>query len=158
MTNHGSTTRYVHEQFGFNSRLDTIQAVVLSAKLQRLADGNARRRAAAERYSQSLTGLPVDVPRTVPGNEHVWHLYVIRLANRDRVLAHLNANGIGAGLHYPVPMHLTPALASDRFAPGDFPVAEELASTILSLPLFPQITPAQQERVVTVLAEAVDLS
>lgn len=155
MINHGSTVRYVHEQFGFNSRLDTIQAVVLSAKLRGLADGNTRRRAAADRYAELLDGLPLQRPRAVPGNTHVWHLYVIQLADRDRVLAHLNANGIGAGLHYPVPMHLTPALASERFTAGQFPVAEELATTILSLPLFPQITPAQQERVVEVLAEAI---
>ena len=155
MINHGSATRYVHEVFGFNSRMDTLQAVVLSAKLRRLADANERRRAAAARYAELLADLPVEAPRTVPGNEHVWHLYVIRVANRDRVLAHLNANGIGAGLHYPVPMHLTPALATDRFGAGDFPVAEDLAGRILSLPLFPQITPVQQERVVEVLAEAI---
>lgn len=148
MINHGSAVRYVHEQFGFNSRLDTIQAVVLFAKLRGLADGNMRRRAAADRYAHLLDGLPLQRPRAVPGNAHVWHLYVIQLADHDRVLAHLNAHGIGAGLHYPVPMHLTPALASERFVAGQFPVAEELATTILSLPLFPQITPAQQDRVV----------
>lgn len=154
MINHGSEVRYVHEQFGFNSRLDAIQAVVLSAKLKQLEAGNERRRAAADRYATLLADLPVELPRAVPGNLHVWHLYVIGVDDRDRVLAHLNAHGIGAGLHYPVPMHLTPALASDRYGRGDFPVAEGLADRILSLPLFPQITPAQQERVVEVLAEA----
>ncbi len=156
MINHGSRVRYVHEEFGFNSRLDTLQAVVLSAKLRRLEEGNVRRRAAADRYASLLAGLPVEIPRALAGNTHVWHLYVIRVADRDRVLAHLNANGIGAGLHYPVPMHLTPAMASHRFHAGDFPVSEELAGTILSLPIFPQITPAQQERVVAVLAEALE--
>jgi dTDP-4-amino-4,6-dideoxygalactose transaminase len=155
MTNHGSAKRYVHESFGFNSRLDTIQAVVLSAKLRHLADANDRRRAAAHRYEGLLAALPTVVrPRVVPGNQHVWHLYVIQVPDRDGVLEHLNANGIGAGLHYPVPVHLTPALATDRFHAGQFPVAEQLAGSILSLPLFPQISPAQQERVVEVLAEA----
>jgi dTDP-4-amino-4,6-dideoxygalactose transaminase len=154
MINHGSDVRYVHEVFGFNARLDTLQAVVLSAKLRRLSAWNEARRAAADRYASLLAGLSVEIPRTVPGNVHVWHLYVIRLPERDRVLAHLNANGIGAGLHYPVPLHLAPALASERFGAGDFPVAEGLAAMSLSLPLFPQITSAQQEHVVEVLAEA----
>jgi dTDP-4-amino-4,6-dideoxygalactose transaminase len=98
----------------------------------------------------------VVAPRAVPGNEHVWHLFVVQVDERDRVLAVLNADGIGAGLHYPVPLHLTPALASDRFVAGDFPVAERLARTILSLPIFPQITPEQQERVVASLRRAID--
>lgn len=149
MANHGSATRYVHEVFGFNSRMDTIQAVVLSAKLRGLADANARRRAAATRYGVLLEGLPqVLCPRAVPGNQHVWHLYVVQVSNRDHVLAHLNAAGVGAGLHYPVPLHLTPALSTERYGPGDFPMAERLAATILSLPLFPQITEEQQVRVV----------
>jgi dTDP-4-amino-4,6-dideoxygalactose transaminase len=153
MINHGSSVRYVHEAFGFNSRLDTIQAVVLAAKLKRLADANARRRAAAGRYAAMLADLDwVAAPRSVPGNVHVWHLYVVQVPERDRVLAHLNAQGIGAGLHYPVPLHLTPALASERFRVGQFPVAERLARQILSLPLFPQITEQQQTRVVEVLA------
>jgi dTDP-4-amino-4,6-dideoxygalactose transaminase len=155
LINHGSSVRYVHEQFGFNSRLDTLQAVVLSAKLRRLEHGNERRRAAADRYAALLADLPVDAPRAVPGNVHVWHLYVIQVEERDRVLAHLNAQGIGAGLHYPVPMHLTPALRSDRYRAGDFPTAERLAGRILSLPLFPQISPLQQEWVVEVLSEAI---
>src|SRR4029077_3294324 len=93
-------------------------------------------------------------PRAVPGNEHVWHLYVIQLPERDKVLKYLNERGIGAALHYRVPLHLTPALASDRFRAGQFPVAEGLAESILSLPLFPQISGAQQDRVVEVLGEA----
>jgi dTDP-4-amino-4,6-dideoxygalactose transaminase len=155
MTHHGSQKRYSHEIFGFNSRLDTLQAVVLSAKLKGLAAANARRQEAAASYGRQLEGLDsVTAPRTVPGNEHVWHLYVVRVPERDRMLAELNARGIGAGLHYPVPLHLTEALKSDRFKPGQFPVAEELSATILSLPLFPQITPEQQERVVRELREA----
>lgn len=153
---HGSEQRYLHETFGFNSRLDTIQAVVLSAKLRGLAPANARRRVAADRYEDLLARVPTVVcPRTMPGNTHVWHLYVIRVPGRDRILAHLNRCGIGAALHYPIPLHLTPALTSERFRRGQFPIAEALAESILSLPLFPQISAAQQERVVEVLGDAV---
>ena len=155
MARHGSEKRYSHEIFGFNSRLDTLQAVVLSAKLKGLAGANARRQEAAARYGRHLETLDsVTPPRTVPGNEHVWHLYVVRVPERDKVLARLNERGVGAALHYPVPLHLSAALRTDRFRPGQFPIAEELAASILSLPLFPQITPTQQERVVDELGAA----
>ena len=105
------------------------------------------------RYDELLADVPgVRRPATLPGNEHVWHLYVVRVADRDEVLRRLHAEGIGAGIHYPVPVHLTPALAGSGRAPGRCPVAERAAGEILSLPIFPGITPAQQERVVDVLA------
>jgi dTDP-4-amino-4,6-dideoxygalactose transaminase len=91
---------------------------------------------------------------TLPGNEHVWHLYVVRVADRDELLRRLHADGIGAGVHYPVPVHLTPAMAELGYGPGSFPVSERAASTILSLPLFPGITAAQQDRVVDALLSA----
>lgn len=150
---HGSPRKYEHDVVGVNSRLDTLQAVVLSAKLRRLAGWNARRREAASRYQTWLADVPgVVLPNTLDGNEHVWHLYVIRVRERDRVLKELQAEGIGAGIHYPVPLHLTPALSDLGYTEGAFPVAEQAAGQILSLPIFPQITPAQQERVVSVLA------
>jgi dTDP-4-amino-4,6-dideoxygalactose transaminase len=156
LSRHGSPSKYVHTELGFNSRLDTLQAVVLSAKLRRLAAWNAARRAAATRYDKLLADLPaVRPPVVLDGNEPVWHLYVVRVADRDRVLKHLHAGGIGAGIHYPTPLHLTGAFASLGYGPGDFPVAERMAGELLSLPLFPEITQAQQERVIDVLAEAV---
>jgi dTDP-4-amino-4,6-dideoxygalactose transaminase len=149
---HGSPAKYRHEVLGVNSRLDTLQAVVLSAKLRRLAGWNAARRAAAARYDQLLSGYDAIVrPRTLDGNEHVWHLYTVRVPDRDRILKELHAAGIGAGVHYPVPIHLTDAFAGLQCAPGAFPVAERTARQLLSLPLFPEITAAQQERVVSVL-------
>ena len=149
---HGSTSKYQHELLGFNSRLDTLQAVVLSAKLRRLTAWNAARRAAAGRYDELLSDCDAVVrPRTLDGNEHVWHLYTVRVPDRDRVLKELQAAGIGAGIHYPVPIHLTPAFAGLGYAPGAFPVAERSARELLSLPLFAEITVAQQERVVSVL-------
>jgi dTDP-4-amino-4,6-dideoxygalactose transaminase len=156
IANHGSPRKYEHTVVGFNSRMDTLQAVVLTAKLGRLSDWNTARRAAAQRYHTLLSGLKdVVLPRVLDGNEHVWHLYVVRVPYRDRVLKMLHAAGIEAGIHYPLPIHLTPAFADlAGCAEGAFPVAEQTAGDLLSLPLFPEITPSQQERVVSVLAEA----
>ena len=152
---HGSPSKYQHEVLGVNSRLDTLQAVVLSAKLQRLDEWNTARRAAAARYDELLSDCDAVVrPHTLDGNVHVWHLYVVRVPDRDRVLKELHADGIGAGIHYPVPIHLTPAFAGLGYVPGAFPVAERTARELLSLPLFPEITPAQQERVTSVLISA----
>ena len=152
---HGSPAKYQHEVLGVNSRLDTLQAVVLSAKLRRLDKWNAARRAAAAHYDELLSRCDAVVrPRTLDGNEHVWHLYVVRVPDRDRVLKELHATGIGAGIHYPVPIHLTAAFADLGYAQGTFPVAERTAPELLSLPLFPEITAAQQERVVSALISA----
>ncbi|HET6953725.1 MAG TPA: DegT/DnrJ/EryC1/StrS family aminotransferase [Acidimicrobiales bacterium] len=154
---HGGTRKYTHDLVGVNSRLDTLQAVVLRAKLARLAGWNEQRRAAARRYDDLLGGRAgIGLPATLPGNVHVWHLYVVRVARRDEVLARLDAAGIGAGIHYPQPVHLLGAYAHLGHAPGDFPVAEAAAGEILSLPLFPGITGAQQERVAAELIAAVD--
>jgi dTDP-4-amino-4,6-dideoxygalactose transaminase len=152
---HGSPRKYQHELIGVNSRMDTLQAVVLSAKLRRLAAWNAARREAAARYDTALAGLDdVIRPRTLAGNEHVWHLYVIRVPDRDRVLRELTAVGIGAGIHYPAPVHRTPAFASLGQADLTYPVAERTASELLSLPLFAEITAEQQDRVVAALTSA----
>ncbi len=155
LRNYGSEVKYQHPETGFNSRLDTLQAVVLSAKLARLADWNAARRRAAQRYDQLLAGLPgLQLPATLPGNQHVWHLYVVRVPRRDEVLEGLAAAGIGAGVHYPLPIHLQGAYRQRGHRPGDFPVAERAAGEILSLPIFAEITAAQQERTAAVLGQA----
>jgi dTDP-4-amino-4,6-dideoxygalactose transaminase len=155
LRNYGSEVKYHHPETGFNSRLDTLQAVVLSAKLQRLARWNEARRRAAAHYDELLAGVSgVQAVRTAPGNEHVFHLYVVRVPRRDDVLAKLNAEGIGAGIHYPVPVHLQGAFKHLGHKPGDFPVAERAAAEILSLPLFPEITPEQQARVVDAFRRA----
>ncbi|MEU6773219.1 DegT/DnrJ/EryC1/StrS family aminotransferase [Streptomyces sp. NPDC046759] len=160
IANHGGVAKYRHDMPGFNSRLDGLQAVVLRAKLARLADGNAARRAAAARYDTLLADLVatgrVVLPTTAAGNVHVWHLYVVQIAGADRddVVGKLNAEGIGAGVHYPAPVHLTPAYRPLGHTRGDFPNAEKAAERILSLPLYPQITPGQQQRVVDTLTDA----
>jgi dTDP-4-amino-4,6-dideoxygalactose transaminase len=156
LRDHGGTRKYTHDLVGMNSRLDTVQAVVLRAKLARLDAWNEQRRAAARRYDDLLAGhTGIRLPATLAGNEHVWHLYVVRLARRDAVLARLHAAGIGAGIHYPHPVHLLGAYADLGHGPGDFPVAEAAAGEILTLPLFPGITAAQQERVAAEVLAAV---
>ena len=152
---HGSERRYEHLTIGFNSRLDALQAVVLRAKLRGLVADNQARRQAASHYAELLADLPeVILPRTAPGNEHVWHLYTIRVPRRDDVLRRLQDEGIGAGIHYPVPVHLQPAFRHLGYGPGDFPVAEAAARQLLSLPLYPQITREQQVRVANAVRRA----
>lgn len=155
MGSHGSPAKYQHAQFGFNSRLDTLQAVVLRAKLKRLDRWNEERNEAAAHYDELLgSDERIRLPVTLPGNVHVWHLYVVRVARRDAVLDRLRAEGVGAGIHYPVPVHLQPALAFLGYHPGDFPVAERAAHEILSLPIFPGISAAVRERVAEALLAA----
>jgi dTDP-4-amino-4,6-dideoxygalactose transaminase len=152
--NHGGRARYEHDIVGVNSRLDALQAVVLRAKLVRLPAWNAARRAAAARYDELLVDVPGVVrPVALDGNEHVWHLYVVRVAaeRRDEVVGKLNAEGIGAGVHYPAAIHRTGALAYLGYDQGAFPHAEDAAERVLSLPLHPHITAADQERVVAAL-------
>jgi len=156
---HGSPRKYEHRVLGFNSRLDTLQAVVLSAKLRRLDRWNAARRTAAARYDELLADLDaVALPVVADGNEPVWHLYVIRVVGadserRDAVVSRLQAGGVGAGIHYPTPVHRTEAFAHLGYRVGAFPVAERLADEVLSLPLHPAITVEQQQRVAEVLRE-----
>lgn len=155
LRNHGSTAKYVHPELGCNSRLDTLQAVVLTLKLQHLDEWNAQRRAAAARYGALLADVDhVQLPSTLAGNEHVWHLFVVRVPRRDEVLSRLQAAGIDAGIHYPIPIHLQGAFRDLGHHAGDFPAAEAAAAEILSLPLYPGITEAQQERVADVLVKA----
>ena len=153
---HGSDQKYQHDAIGMNSRLDTVQAVVLNAKLRRLAGWNERRRKAADRYRTCWrTCRASSCPGRAEGNVDVWHLYVIRVAERDRVLAALNDAGIGAGIHYPVPVHLSRAYRELGLGSGSFPVAEQAAGRILSLPIFPHISEAQQQYVADALMESV---
>lgn len=156
---HGSAVKYVHNRIGMNSRLDAVQAVLLSAKLKRLDRWNTSRRDAAARYQDLLTGVDgVDSPRPRSGSVDVWHLYVVQVDDRDRVLAELDAAGIGAAIHYPTPLHLTAAYAGLGYRAGQFPVAEAATSRILSLPMFPHLTAEQQERVIGALTRIIDMT
>jgi dTDP-4-amino-4,6-dideoxygalactose transaminase len=152
---YGSEQKYHHPELGFNSRLDSLQAVVLRAKLRRLDAWNADRRRAAARYDDLLGSVPeVVLPQTLEENEHVWHIYAVRVPHRDRVLAALHSAGIDAGVHYPVPIHLQRAFAYLGHRRGDFPVAERAADEMLSLPIFPGIRESQQGEVARALGEA----
>lgn len=156
IANHGGTRRYEHRLAGFNSRLDTLQAVVLRAKLSRLDAWNDARRCAASWYDAALLDLPgVRTTPVADSNVHVWHLYVVRVADRDRVLAHLQGSGIGAGIHYAAPVHLTEAFEWLGEGPGTHPNAEAASREMISLPLHPHITETDQRRVIDTLAEAV---
>jgi dTDP-4-amino-4,6-dideoxygalactose transaminase len=155
LRNYGGEGRHEHEEQGVNSRLDELQAVVLRAKLCRLAYWNEARRAAAGRYDRLLADLErVRRPSGADEDGPVWHLYVVRVPDRDKVLARLNEAGIGAGVHYPTPIHLEGFARSMPYQKGDFPVAEAACDEVLSLPIFPKITPAQQEHVVDELDRA----
>jgi dTDP-4-amino-4,6-dideoxygalactose transaminase len=156
--NWGSPQKYHHPEVGFNSRLDTVQAVVLTAKLARLTEWNRLRQEAATRYDDMLGDVGVGLPTVMQGNRHIWHLYVVRVPSRDDVLAGLHERGIGAGVHYPVPMHLQGALSHLGYGPGDFPATETAANEMLSLPMYPGITESQQQRVVEALVESLRAS
>lgn len=156
LRNYGSEVKYHHPEIGFNSRLDSLQAVVLSAKLARLDGWNAQRREAAARYDDLLRDVEgVSLPEIKPGNEHVWHIYAVQVADRDRVLGQLNDAGIGAGIHYPTPIHLHEAFADLGHTRGAFPIAEQAAREMISLPLYPGITETQQANIAGVLTSAV---
>lgn len=151
LRNHGRRSKYLHEVKGYGERLDTLQAAVLAAKLPHLPAWTAARRRLAARYDELLADLPVERPVVATAAEPVWHLYVLRYGQRDALLEHLNRNGIGAGVHYPVPLHLQPAYADLGYQPGALPVTETVAMTCLSLPIYPEMTDAQQDRVVAVI-------
>jgi dTDP-4-amino-4,6-dideoxygalactose transaminase len=140
---HGQRRKYVHDLVGFSARLDGLQAAWLRVKLRHLAQWNARRRAIARLYDDALGGLAgIRVPHTAPWCEPVYHLYVIRCAQRDALKAHLEAAGIAAGTHYPIPLHLLPAFAGLGYRPGDFPAAEAAAREVLALPMYPELSDA----------------
>ena len=156
LRNHGRRAKYLHEQVGFGHRLDTLQAAILSAKLPHLAAWNAARRRLAARYHDLLAEVELVRPVVAPGADPVWHQYVVRVQERDAVLADLHQAGIGAGVHYPVPLHLQPAYADLGYAAGALPVTEAVAETCLSLPIYPEMTDAQQDQVVAALKQAVE--
>jgi len=149
MRDHGRTTKYEHLVVGQAHRLDTLQAAVLKVKLTTLAADNERRRALADAYSEQLAGVgDLVTPAHTPDRRGVYHLYVLRTAHRDALLAHLNERGIGAGVHYPLPVHLQPAYAALGYREGSLPATESWARQCLSLPIYPELTESQPARVV----------
>jgi len=149
---HGSERKYVHLFLGTTSRLDALQAAVLRVKLRHLDRWNEHRRRIARLYRQQLAELDgLRLPEEAEGRYHVYHLYVIRTTKRDALKDYLGARGIGTGLHYPIPLHRQPFLASLKIEEGRFPVSEKLAREVLSLPIYPEM----REEVVREVAEAI---
>jgi dTDP-4-amino-4,6-dideoxygalactose transaminase len=149
LRDHGRISKYEHAEVGWGERLDALQAAVLGVKLARLEAGNAARARLAGRYDEALAGVGDLVPPArVEGRTSARHLHVVRTRHRDELLAACRAAGVGAGIHYPVPLHLQPAWRHLGLARGDLPATEAWAAECLSLPLYPELTDAQQDRVI----------
>jgi dTDP-4-amino-4,6-dideoxygalactose transaminase len=153
LRDHGRTSHYLHQESGYNARLDSIQGAVLSAKLKWLERWNSRRREAAEAYREMLTGHDLVLPVNPDFAESCYHLFVIRNRHRDALVSALRSASIECGIHYPVPLHLQPAFAHLRYRRGDFPVSEEISDTVLSLPMHPHLSRRALERVVEVIEQ-----
>jgi dTDP-4-amino-4,6-dideoxygalactose transaminase len=146
LRDHGQVRKYCHSYIGWNARMDGIQGAVLSVKLRKLDAHNTLRRSHAQRYDRLLKDLPgVILPSSAPANHHVYHIYALRIPQRDRVLQKLTERGIGCAIHYPVPVHLQEAYQSLGYRRGSFPVAERCAEQFLSLPMYPELTEEQIE-------------
>jgi dTDP-4-amino-4,6-dideoxygalactose transaminase len=145
---HGQAKKYYHDIEGYNGRLDAIQAAILRIKLRRLHDWNDARRKAAAAYIDALKDLSdIELPVEEKGNRHIYHLFVIRTDRREALQQHLAAKQIGTGLHYPLPLHLQKAYAGNGWSKGQFPVTERAAERLLSLPMFPDLTESQVDRI-----------
>ncbi|MGC2196209.1 MAG: DegT/DnrJ/EryC1/StrS family aminotransferase [Terriglobales bacterium] len=154
LRDHGQAQKYYHDVEGYNGRLDAIQAGILRVKLEHLAEWNQQRRQGATRYAELLSRSgDLILPHEPASANPIYHLYVVRANDREALRKHLAEAGIGTGIHYPVPLHLQKAYAQLEFKAGDFPITERVADTILSLPMFPQLTEEQQKRI----AESISL-
>lgn len=139
LRNHGRKTKYEHLELGYGYRLDALQAAILSTKLRHLETWTEARRAHARLYNELLTGCGVVTPYEAPYARHVYHLYVVRTPRRDDLLAYLTAKGIDAGVHYPIPLHRQPAYLKQGYGDGILPIAEQVATEVLSLPMYPEL-------------------
>ena len=150
----GQGQKYVHELKGFNCRMDGIQGAILGVKLRHLEEWTESRRTHARRYDELLADTPVTVPVEMPSNRHVYHVYAIRTPNRDALHEALSAKKIQTGIHYPIPIHMQPAHADLGYTRGDFPVSEQAAHEVLSLPLFPEMPESAPGKVTEALVGA----
>src|SRR2546426_153565 len=157
LRDHGQSCKYFHDIEGYNGRLDAMQAGVLRVKLRHLAKWNEQRRERARGYDEFFADAEgtVILPHVPSWSRPVYHLYVVRVADREQLQKDLAAAGIGTGIHYPIPLHLAKAYDVLGFRPGDFPVAEEAAAHVLSLPMFPELSLEQQRRVVSVVLQSI---
>lgn len=156
LRDHGRTTHYSHAEIGFNSRLDALQAVVLQIKLRHLDEWNTDRRRAAEWYAAELAQSGIKTPFVRTGSTHVYHLYVIATNERDALRIKLDEAGVATGIHYPLPLHLQPALKHLGYRQGDLPCCEAMAARSLSLPMFPELTRDQVRRIAAIVGAVAD--
>jgi dTDP-4-amino-4,6-dideoxygalactose transaminase len=151
---HGGAKTYYHDEVGFNSRLDTLQAAVLLAKLPHLADWSAARARNAAHYTESFSTHPdICPPRTDPANQHIYNQYTIRVPRRDALQAHLKARGIGNSIYYPLPLHLQPCFAHLGYQKGSLPHSETASEQVISLPVYPELSLEQQQTVIDAVLE-----
>ena len=154
LRNYGQQQKYHHVQKGFNARLDSLQAAILSVKLPHLANWNARRQANAAAYRELLDGVgDLRMQTVATDSTHIYHLFIVESARRDELQKHLSDRGVQTGIHYPIPIHLQPAYAELGYSQGAFPNAERLADTMLTLPMFPELEREQIEYVVDTVRE-----
>jgi dTDP-4-amino-4,6-dideoxygalactose transaminase len=147
LRNYGQSQKYHHDALGYNHRLDTLQAAVLRVKLRHLDEWNQARRDHAAQYANTLANAPVILPKVAPYSEPVWHLYVVLTENRDELAQHLGNKGISTGIHYPIPIHLQTCYQSLPYPKGSFPVTEQYAQEMLSLPMFAELSEDDVSRV-----------
>ena len=150
---HGSTVRYYHDEIGFNYRMEGIQGAVLGVKLKHLNTWTRERQRVAHRYAELLADTPLQLPTQAAWAESVWHLYVVRHPKRDALKKHLEDNGVGCALHYPLPLHLQKCYAFLGHKEGSFPISEKAARECLSLPIYPELTEKQIQRVAEVIKD-----
>ncbi len=156
LRDHGQSKKYHHSMIGWNGRMDAMQGGCLSIKLRGLERGNEARRARAAQYHSAFSGMDeIIAPQTADYSKHVFHVYAIRVKNRDTVMQRLEHKGVGTGVHYPVPVHLQEAYSFLDQGVGSFPVAEEIAQEFISLPMFPELTTEQADYVIDAVADAV---
>jgi dTDP-4-amino-4,6-dideoxygalactose transaminase len=155
--NHGRIDKYTHQTEGVNSRLDTIQATILRVKLRHLDDWNEKRRRLADFYFEALSDKDLQMAGIHEHAEPVWHLFVVRAADRDALQAALTRQGIASGIHYPLPLHLQPAYEQLGVRRGALPVTEATAARVLSLPMYPELTSGQMETIVNAIVGAVSV-
>jgi dTDP-4-amino-4,6-dideoxygalactose transaminase len=151
VANHGRLEKYTHKMEGVNSRLDGLQAAILRVKLRHLDSWNESRRRHADFYFEALTGGDLQMPVVHEHAEPVWHLFVVRVSDRAGLQTTLKQEGIATGVHYPVPLHLQPAYEHSNIPPVALPVTEKVSAEVVSLPMYPELSPEQLEAIVNAL-------
>lgn len=155
LRDHGRTTKYEHQYWGFGERLDGIQAAILGVKIKHLKSWTQKRQEHASNYTKMLKNVDVITPFVPGGFEHVYHLYVIRTKKRDLLLSKLKSQEIEAGIHYPIPIHMQPCYINSKFPKISLPETEKAAKEILSIPIYPELTLEEQTRIVNIIKETV---